>query len=291
MTLGGVLRRRRDDPDLRRARAAIPSSRWVRRVIAGQHPEGWWVNPKSCYQPRGEATVWHLQLLAELGMHGADPRIEISCERFLDQHSMADGGFACGRHRDRYSEECLTGHMLYTLVTFGRGRDERSLAARDWLLERQLADGGWNCVPHRAHSSFVSTLGALKALALMPDRDSARAVGRAVGFLLSHRLFFSHRTGRPVTRFWPPAIVFPVNYAYDLLHPLRALVIARARPDERLDEALAQLIARADATARWRTDDAPRALMIERPGRLGKWVTAAALTVLAHFGRITLDSA
>ena len=257
--------------------------------MRGQHADGWWVNSKSCYQPRGEATVWHLQLLAELGAAGDDPRIVTACERFLRQHAMSDGGFACGRHRDRYSEECLTGHMLYTLAAFGRGRDARSLAARDWLLKRQLADGGWNCTPHRAHSSFVSTLGPTKALALMTDPESARALRRAVEFLLAHRVFFSHVTGRPVKRFWPPVIQFPAHYAYDLLHPLRTLVIARAKVDERLEDALALLEARAEVAARWRTDAAPRAMMIERPGRPGKWVTVAALAVLAHFGRLTYD--
>jgi hypothetical protein len=289
ITFERVLRRRTDDPELRDARAAIASSPWVGQVMRGQHADGWWVNPKSCYQPRGEATVWHLQLLAELGAAGDDPRIVTACERFLRQHGMPDGGFACGMHSKRYSEECLTGHMLYTLAAFGRGREARSLAARDWLLERQLADGGWNCTPHRAHSSFVSTLGPMKALALLTDADSARAVRRAVEFLLAHRIFFSHVTGRPVRRFWPPVIQFPAHYAYDLLHPLRTLVIARAKVDERLADALDLLEARADAAARWSTDAAPRAMMIERPGRPGKWATAAALGVLAHFGRLTHD--
>lgn len=289
MALEHLLKKQADDPEVRDTRAAIASCRWVGQVMRGQHGDGWWVNPKSCYQPRGDATVWHLQLLAELGMNGDDRRIVTACERFLRQHAMPDGGFACGTHRDRYSEECLTGHMLYTLAVFGRGREARSLAARDWLLEHQLGDGGWNCTPRRAHSSFVSTLGAVKALALMSDRESAWAVRRAVEFLLAHRVFFSHMTGRPVRRFWPPEIVFPAHYAYDLLHPLRTLVIARAKSDERLDEALALLEARADTAARWRTDAAPRALTLERPGRPGKWATAAALAVLAHFGRLTHD--
>lgn len=287
MTLRHVLGRPARDPEVVEARAAIMKSPWVRRLMRDQHPDGWWVNPKNCYQPRGQATVWHLQLLAELGALGSDPRIARACDRFLMQNAMPDGGFSCAVHKKRYSEECLTGHMLYTLVAFGRGDEPTSRAARDWLLDRQLPDGGWNCRPGQTHSSFISTLGAVKALALMSSRQHEAPLTRAVEFLLAHRVFFSHTTGKPVKKFWPPSIIFPVHYWYDLLHPLRTLSIAGAEADARLGDPLDLLEGRADGRARWRVDLAPRAMLVEAPGRPGKWVTASALGVLRHFGRLT----
>lgn len=230
--------------------------------------------------------MWHLQVLAELDAPGDDPRIGRACDRFLAQNGMPDGGFACGVHRKRYSEECLTGHMLYTLVVFGRGAHPAARAARDWLLARQHADGGWNCQPERAHSSFISTLGAMKALALMPGKRNEEAAKRAVRFLIAHRLFFSHTTGKPVRGFWPPAIQFPAHYAYDLLHPLRALTLARARPDPRLSDALDLLEEGADERVRWRIDVAPPAMRLEAPGRPSKWATAWSLAVLRQLGRL-----
>lgn len=286
LTLQRVAGRSPDDPDVLQARATIMTSPWGETLMRGQHPDGWWVNPKNCYQPRGEATVWRLQVLAELGAPGDDPRIVRACDRFLDQNGMADGGFSCGVHATRYSEECLTGHMTYTLVAFGRGREARVRAARDWLLERQLSDGGWNCRPNQSHSSFISTLGAVKALAVMPGSGNKRALARSIEFILAHRVFFSHTTGKPVRQFWPPRTVFPVHYGYDLLHPLRALMLAGAGRDARVDEALDLLEGRAGRTGRWRLDAAPRAMRIEAPGRQSKWVTASALAVLRHFGRI-----
>jgi hypothetical protein len=272
---------------VRSAREAIIGSPWVRRLMRDQHQDGWWVNPKNCYQPRGTATVWHLQVLAELGVPGNDERIVRACDRFLEQNGMPDGGFACGVHRKRYSEECLTGHMLYTLVAFGRGRDNASRAARDWLLARQLGDGGWNCRPNQSHSSFISTLGAVKALAIMPGKTHKSALERSVEFLLRHRLFFSCKTGRPVKGFWPPLIQFPAHYAHDLLHPLRTVTLAGARADPRLDDALVLLEGRADKKARWRVDLVPT-MRIEAPGRPSKWATANALGVLRAFGRLSL---
>ena len=162
------------------------------------------------------------------------------------------------------------------------------MAARDWLLDRQLPDGGWNCRPRQSHSSFISTLGAMKALAFMPGKESAAALERAVEFLMAHRVFFSHTTGKPVRQFWPPLIQFPAHYAYDLLHPLRTLALARAPRDPRLDEALDLLVQRADAKARWRVDVVPQAMQVEAPGRISKWATASALGVLRHFGRASI---
>lgn len=285
LTLQGVLGLRPDDPVVTDARLGIMKSPWVRRLMRDQHPDGWWVNPKNCYQPRGIATVWHLQLLAELGAPGEDERISRACDRFLLQNAMVDGGFACGVHRARYSEECLTGHMLYTLVMFGRGDEETSRAARDWLLDRQLDDGGWNCRPGQSHSSFISTLGAMKAFALMPGSEVKKSLDRAVEFLLSHRIFFSHTSGKPVKKFWPPVIQFPAHYSYDLLHPLRTLSLAKAKMDPRLNEALALLEERADSRSRWRIDHAP-SLRVESPGRPSKWATATALTILRDFKRL-----
>lgn len=197
LTLQSVLGRARNDFEVLEARHGIMKSRWVTQIMQGQHPEGWWLNPRNCYQPRGESTVWRLQLLAELGAPGDDPRIVRACDRFLEQNGMPDGGFACGVHRQRYSEECLTGHMLYTLVAFGRGNEPRVHAARDWVLGRQLPDGGWNCRPNQTHSSFISSLGAIKALASMPSSKTKTEPTPSSG---------GGSTSRPPRSGWRPRI-------------------------------------------------------------------------------------
>jgi hypothetical protein len=125
----------------------------------------------------------------------------------------------------------------------------------------------------------------MKALAVMSQNRDRAVLGRAVEFLLAHRLFFSHTTGKPVRRFWPAPIQFPAHYAHDLLHPLRALTLAGAPDDERLTDALDLLVARADTKLRWRIDETPT-MRVEPLGRPSKWATAWALAVLEHFGRL-----
>lgn len=291
-TLQHVFGRPAHDAEVAAARSDVMRAPWIKRLMEAQQLDGWWYNPKNCYTPRGVGTVWHLQVLAELGADGSDERIARACERFVDQNGMPDGGFACGRHPKRYSEECLTGHMLYTLALLGRGNDERARKALAWVLARQLDDGGWNCRPNQSHSSFISTLGAMKALAVFAkeknDREARTALARAVDFLLIHRVFFSHTSGKPVKAFWPPQIHVPAHYAYDLLHPLRTLALANAAADPRLDEALDLLEARADPKARWQIDVASPVITIEPVGKASKWATANALHVLRHFGRVEL---
>lgn len=297
-----LLGRAEDDPELAAARGAVPSSAWVRRIMRGQHRDGFWINPNNCYLPKFTATVWRLQVLAELGVPGDDPGIRRACERFLWQNSMPDGGFTCGSaaHRRRFSEECVTGHMLFTLERFGLAAEPRVAAAHRWLLGRQRDDGGWNCDhrPQARHSSFVSTLAALKGLAARPSRrprDAREATARSVEFLLAHRLFRSHRTGEPVKRFWPPRLTLPSHYAYDLLQPLRVLALAGAGVDHRMEEALELLERKADARGRWPVERVPlpasgdlaHAIRIEPEGRPSRWLTLTALTVLRRFGRVS----
>lgn len=306
LTLRELSRLPERDPRVAAARRAIPSSPWVRRVLRGQRREGYSVNAKNCYLPKLNATVWRLQLLAELGMSGEDVRVRRACERFLWQNTMPDGGFTCGspEHRRRFSEECVAGHMTFTLLRLGYARHPKVRAAVRWLLAHQRPDGGWNCDhrPTARHSSFLSTLAALKGLSAASRQtpEIRRAVARGVYFLLAHELFWSHRRPERLaigTR--PFALRFPAHYAYDLLQAPRVLALLGHRDGRRIARALDLLEARADARGRWKLDRVPLppsgnpayALRVEREGRPSKWLTLHALAVLRRFGRARLPEA
>lgn len=304
LTLRHLLGHKDDHPEVIKARKAIPRDPWVRKLMKKQHREGYWANPKSSWFFKFGATVWHLQVLAELDMPGDDPRIRRASERFLTQHAMKDGGFSCGRYSRRFSEECVTGHMSYALLRFDYEDDQRVKAASEWLLAHQLPDGGWNCEhgPDVRHSSFVSALAALKGLSAVPrarrDRRHKRAIERGVEFLLLHQLFWSDRTGKPVMGGSPLRLRFPAHHAYDLLSAPRVLYLLGVSRDPRLDKALDLLEAKADGDGRWRVDRVPGSkkrtksliMRIEPEKRPSKWLTVNALIVLKHFGRINLET-
>ena len=271
--------------------------------MAEQREGSYWANPDSCYLPKFVATVWHLQLLAELGMDGSERRIRNSCERFLKQHAMSDGGYACGMRSGRYSEECLTGRMPAVLLQFGYSpQDPRIRNALNWLLDHQLEDGGWNCHhgPMVRHSSIYSTFMALWAFSKIPaNRRSPklkRAIKGGVEFMLAHRLYKSHRTGKIIGRDWTK-FHFPLNVRYDVLHSLKLLTDLGVASDKRLNDALDLVESKMQPDGRWLLDVVPErkldktgrsAIRLEEEGKPSKWITLNALTVLSRTNRIRI---
>jgi hypothetical protein len=173
-----------------------------------------------------------------MGLEPGHPAAVAAGRRCLEEGLGDDGGINFWRPRRRIGETCVTGMILGQLCHF-RVDDDRIDRLLDYLLREQMPDGGWNCRrPDGArHSSFHTTISVLEGLRAHAARGGgrARAAGEAAArgreFLLAHRLFRSHRTGRTVatemTRFH-----FPPHWRYDVLRALDHLcsVGARATP-------------------------------------------------------------
>ena len=99
------------------------------------------------------------------------------------------------------------------------------------LLGVQMEDGGWNCRrPYGAsHSSFHTTLIVLEAFhEYLQKSDEHKdevlhARDRAVEFLLKHRLYKSHRTGR-IVKSQMTQFCFPPRWKYDVMTVLDYLL-------------------------------------------------------------------
>ncbi len=160
-----------------------------------------------------------------------------------------------GRIRRCASQDGLA---LYSICLLG-GEDQRleSLAAS--LVASQWPDGGWNCDrrPEAAHSSFNETWGPILGLAAYSRASggdaAARAVEHAAEFLLAHRVYQSHRTGRPAH----PALLklrFPPYWHYDVLVGLVALARSVGLQDPRTTDALDLVESRRFSDGTWRTE-------------------------------------
>jgi len=156
-----------------------------------------------------------------------------------------------------------------------------------------MADGGWNCraMPgygKTTHGSFHTTISALEALLEYERFAPAKAQARGREFLLAHRLFRSHRTGRVVktamTRF-----SFPPRWHYDVLRGLDYFRDAGAGPDPRLEDGLRLLEQCRGADGRWLLQNeypGKTFFRLETVGKPSRWNTLRALRILRWQDRI-----
>ena len=101
------------------------------------------------------------------------------------------------------------------------GVDVRGIA--QWLLEHQMADGGWNCEWEKGstRSSFHSTLNVLGGLlyfeTVTGGSDALRAARqRGEEYLLERRLLYTRSTGELVGP-WVTKFTYPFRWTYSAL--------------------------------------------------------------------------
>jgi hypothetical protein len=301
LALTEILGRSPADKVVVETRRKIPMRGWVHQLLSSQNEQGYWITPNSCYMPKYSATVWQLQLLAMLAMDSSDARIGKACERFLAMHVMPDGGFTCSAslHPNRRSEECITGRMVAVLTHFGYQKDARVRDAVGWLLDHQLADGGWNCRSQSKprHSSMYSTYMAVWGLSKIGVNERtetiSNAIERGAEFMLLHRLFKSHRTGRIIEENWLDFHFPPVGY--DILLASKLVKDLGILKDDRLTDSIGIIKSKMQPDGKWLVDSVLRGYQerageattkLETQGKPSKWITLQAITVLSRVNAI-----
>jgi hypothetical protein len=270
--------------DLARERSRVATTGWGARLLACQDANGRWDG--GLYSPKWTSTTYTLLLLHWLGLPSGHPQALRGCQVLWDGAAHYVGGLDVPKSRP---EDCITG--MFVLVAAAHGYDDARVAlAVDWLLARQLDDGGWNCAARpgdRAkHASFHTSITALDALqawgeARPGDRDRyAAAMARGRQFFLDHHLYRSHRTGEVAIK---GSTRFPLvpQWHFDVMRGLEHFVAADV-PDQRLADAV-------DVVRRSRRPDGAWPTYRGYPGRTwfelephgpSRWNTVRALRVL-----------
>ena len=303
LALTRLLGRRPTDPDVREAKARIPSNGWVADILSRRNPGGWWVQDKSVYRPKYLATNWNLLALSDLGATRAIPEVRASCELWMARAPLKGGGV--GGFSNGNGHHCFTGNMARALIRMGYGDDPRVRKALDWLVRTAHPKGGWTCWAFRDEPSASRTLDAwegLSALAAYPRRrwteEMRGCVERGAEFYLERELCRQGARYAPWYRFH-----WPVHYYYDLLVGLDVLTELGYGGDPRLRLALDHLRKKQRPDGRWNLDanhpdvsgslaawfkshpkDRATPLAFEAVGRPSKMVTLRALTVLSRVG-------
>lgn len=282
-----VLRDLLDAPpeEYEKERGRVALEGWGAGLLSRQDADGKWAG--GLYSPKWTSTTYTLLTLRHFGLAHEHPAAQKACAHFLARGLYHDGGINLFKSLD-YSETCVNG-MLLALLSYFRSRDERVHSLIGFLLGEQMDDGGWNCerVNGATHASFHTTISVLEGLreyaschpAPATVMDAAR---RAHEFLLLHRLYKSHRTGKVAD----PAMArmnFPPRWRYDFIRALDYFQAMRAPRDERMDDAIALLRAKRLADGRWpayRPWAGRMYFEMEKGGQPGRWNTLRALRVL-----------
>jgi len=270
-------------------RKKIAEKGWGKKLLERRQPDGRWGG--GWYSPKWISTHYTLMLLRRMGL---PPDNGPACEStllLLNKGIYSDGGinlFASMKH----SETCVTG-MILSLCSYFDIPVEKYESLIDFLIEQQMADGGWNCESFRGarHSSMHTTLSVLEGLWEFEKefdlkKDPIRhARLRAHDFLLAHRLYKSDRTGRIIDPKWT-RLSFPPRWRYDILRVLEYFRDCRAQKDERMTDAIGVLLSK-EKDGRWplQSNHAGRVFFeMEKPGEVGRWNTLRALRVLNWWG-------
>ena len=227
-------------------------------------------------------------VLRRLGLPVDQPQALQACRFLIDKGYYKDGGINFWPSR-KLSETCVTG-MVLSILAYFQFTDDRLHNIPHHLIGQQMEDGGWNCESNKGanHSSFHTTINVLEGLWLYEKRyfsgsDRIRTSRqKAHQFLLTHRLFQSHRTGKVVdkrmTRF-----SFPPRWRYDLFRALDYFQECNALYDNRMGDAVAICRKRRRKDGTWplqQRHPGKTWFEMEHTGQPSRWNTLRALRIL-----------
>jgi hypothetical protein len=275
----------RAESTVERERRRVSRQGWGSRLLARQDVSGTWGG--GLYNPKWISTTYTMLLLRDLGLGQSNPHAQRACRLLLDHGLQQDGGINFERW-DR-SETCVSG-MVLSILSYFCYDDNRLELLAEHLLREQMHDGGWNCRRFQGatHSSLHTTMSVLEGLLLydlfrgsgMVETRTAQERGRE--FLLVHRLFRSHRTGRIIKSEFKH-FHFPPRWYYDILRSLDHFRSAGALRDPRLAEAIEIVRARRQSDGRWLLQKGYTGRVffeLEHAGGPSRWNTLRALRIL-----------
>ncbi len=304
--LRDVLDRPADDPEVRRAAAAIMKMGPVAAILAAQHPDGSWGEAGDSHLHGYYATVWQVCLLAELG---ADPRhkqVRRGCNYVLDHALAANTAFSMSEPPvPSKVVHCHNGDMLYASLRLGFEADVRVQAALKWQVQaingtddiRYYQSGtsgpGFACAVNQKQPCAWGAAKAMKALSAVLPKERTPAMRRAIktgaDFLLSRDPAMAEYpySGRVSSNWFK--FGFPLSYSSDVLELTGVLVDLEYGHDPRLVNALKLILSKQDDHGRWtleHTLNGKSLVDIEQKGKPSKWITLRALRILKRSANV-----
>jgi len=280
---------------------------WGAQFLFYQEPSGLWGG--GIYSPKWISTTYTMQTLRRLGLSPGNMQAHKGCQLLLERGFYQDGGINYAKSH-KLSEACITG-MVLSILAYFQYQDPRIDDLVTHLLERQMADWGWNCQDYKGdtHSSFHTTISVLEGLheyqkmgkEISMNIESAQLRGHE--FLLQHRLFRSDRTGDIVNERML-RMPFPPRWFYDFLRAVDYFqdyytwrykqefefsdlesesLFNKHDKDERFTDGIELLKKKRKSDGRWNMMRGPSGRTyfdMERAGKPSRWNTLRGLRIL-----------
>jgi hypothetical protein len=291
------------DDEVRELKALHEKDPIVRRFLTLQDSRGSfrpWEGTSSLSSLR--LTAQALMGLGYLGFGPEHPAVHGGAEYIFAQQRN-DGSWPITKSVDRLKGEgysmipIQTALPLLGLAWGGYAADPRAERAYEWLLDKQLPDGGWPSGVKRrnyvfaagyrwlAHSKWgcrTNTTAAVSALALHPKRRKSREARRGLDLLLVHGTRQAHTLGFEVARtigFEPPHGSFTYYARYDVAQILDlSWRIGASLDDARIAENVEFVKGLQGQYGLWDYPSSPRA---------SRWVTFDLLRSLSRLDKET----
>jgi hypothetical protein len=285
VALRDLLGRPAKDPEMKRARQALPRDPWTRDMLDVLRRRTLPGTTAAELSRRYDGGLWLTLFLLETGCDGSLARIRHAGDLLLAawERSFVE----LTRHDDAAVDLPAFTALCRTLALMGYAADPRLASAADYVARAALLGRG-------------TTAKALLFFATVPEERRSPLVRRAVEFLRARALEAEiPREGAGGTAKEFLRSGFPTGEETDLLELLYALALAAPEgaltPREGpLARGLSLLLARADHRGRWLLERVPAGGLpfpLERTGELSRWVTLRALEVVQRFLGLTIDSA
>lgn len=258
---------------------------WGKRLMDKQEDNGRWEN--ALYSPKFRSTFYSLLLLKNLRAP-VSAKINKAINLILDKGFYNDHGINLWPSWNR-SETCVSG-MFLTIMSHFALDDKRTQKMSEFLLKEQMKDGGWNCRAHKGatHASFHTTMSVMEGLWEFQKKQGGKserietALAKGLEFLLQHRLYRSHRTGK-IVDYKMTKMIFPPQWQFDFMRFLDYAQEKKIAKDERLNEAIELIFSKQTPEGCWNQEILHSGRMhfsMESIGKASRWNTLRAIRVL-----------
>jgi len=269
----------------------IATEGWGAQILSFRKKEGHWGD--RFYQPKWISTHYTLLDLKHLAISQNNNAIRQSISQVIQNLKGSDGGIS-PFGVEKKCDVCVNGMFLNYASYFKTNEDDLKSIV-DFLLTEHMNDGGFNCNSnwHGAnHSSVHTTISVVEGILEYANngytyrlKELQKAEEQSRTFLLEHKLFQSHRTGKIIHKNLL-MLSYPSRWYYDILRALDYFQFADVNYDARMQEALDILMKKRRKDTTWPVQTkhpGQTHLEMEKTGGPSRWNTLRVLRVLKQF--------